>query len=464
MEKNSTFFNFSNDILYKIDKTGLSSGLFTFSIELPFRDLLEIYSLFIDQYNFSIFWQENNNTFIALDKCKSISLDNPERFKIARKFNDQIFKNIINLDSKFKLTCFSKIFYFFSFKDNINNNHSENNVPSLEGVLPKILITCSDGKILIRMNLDINLKSSVKDSLYEFWSIMDKIISQKNFKNNYEYKKISINNFYRSFDENHQSLSKKLSKAIKLINLGLIEKVVLGTRLIFDYNSNLNIIPILKNLKVSHPNSCRYVWKRNQKNLILGASPEKLFSFSQKILKLEAIAGTGKNGQDIDDFLKSEKNLREHNFVINYLISKLKFLNINKFNKSKLTVKRFGNINHLFTLITASVNKICPFKLLEILHPSPAVCGFPKKEALQLIDMFENFDRGNYASPFGWVDVNGNADFRVALRGVNIRERKIELIAGSGLVKGSICEEEIDEIKLKLESLANQIFNINLLN
>ena len=78
---------------------------------------------------------------------------------------------------------------------------------------------------------------------------------------------------------------------------------------------------------------------------------------------------------------------------------------------------------------------------------------------MDYLDSLENFDRGNYASPLGWVDVEGNADFRVALRGATIVKSDIEFIAGSGLVKGSISEKEIDEIKLKLASIANLIFD-----
>ena len=193
--------------------------------------------------------------------------------------------------------------------------------------------------------------------------------------------------------------------------------------------------------------------------MIFGASPEKLFSFKEKVLQLEAIAGTEKIGFDMETLLRSDKNLREHNFVINYLIENLKFLNIRNYKKGEIKVKKFGNIAHLCTLISAEVNKICPFVLLEKLHPSPAVCGFPKEKALDYLDSLENFDRENYASPFGWVDVEGNADFRVALRGARILNGEIEFIAGSGLVKGSICEKEIDEIKLKLASLANLIFD-----
>ena len=465
MEKNLAFLNFLNDILNKIDQTGLSSGLFSFSLELPFRDLIEIYSLFIDKYNFSIFWEENNNdSFIVLDKCKSININDPNRFKIAKNFNENTFRNIINLDSDLQLNSFLKIFYFFSFRDNITKKDEEYKVPMLEAVLPKILITSNGDKVLLRMNIDITVNSSIQDSIYEFWSIRNKIINKNNLQKDYQYNKISINNFYKSFNENHKLLSKNLSKVINLINKGSIEKVVLSSKVILELKYNLNIIAILNKLKLTQSNACRYVWKRNKVNLVFGASPEKLFSYNKKKIKLEAIAGTCENGRDIDNFLKNDKNLREHNFVINYLISNLQFLNINSIKIGKLKVKKFGNINHLFTLITAYVNQICPFKLLDILHPSPAVCGFPKEKALNLIDELEDFERGNYAAPFGWVDIKGNADFRVALRGANISDQKIEFIAGSGIVKGSICEEEINEIKLKLESLAKQIFDLNSVN
>ena len=65
--------NFSDDILNKIEKTRLTKGIISFCIELPFRDLIDIYSIFLDKYNFSILWEETNNiSFLALDKCKSV--------------------------------------------------------------------------------------------------------------------------------------------------------------------------------------------------------------------------------------------------------------------------------------------------------------------------------------------------------------------------------------------------------
>ena len=460
MDDKIALLNFSDDILNKIEKTRLTKGIISFCIELPFRDLIDIYSIFLDKYNFSILWEETNNiSFLALDKCKCVQLKGPNRFQLAKDFNDKTLKNIINLESHYKFSSLTKIFYFFTFRENLNKYQVDNNFSILEGVLPKFLII-NDGKnITIRMNIEIDPRISIRDNINEFWDIREKIISSKSQNYNYGNANLSLDDFYKSFYKNYPLLNKQISAAIKLINDGCIEKLVLGSKLIFQLKKKLNIIQILHKLRLSQANACRYLWKRNKENIIFGASPEKLFSFKEKVLQLEAIAGTEKIGFDMETLLRSDKNLREHNFVINYLIENLKFLNIRNYKKGEIKVKKFGNIAHLCTLISAEVNKICPFVLLEKLHPSPAVCGFPKEKALDYLDSLENFDRGNYASPFGWVDVEGNADFRVALRGARILNGEIEFIAGSGLVKGSICEKEIDEIKLKLASLANLIFD-----
>jgi len=465
MDDKIAFLNFSNDILKKIEKTRLTRGIVSFCIELPLRDLIDIYSIFFEKYKFSIFWEENNNiSFVALDKCKSIKLEGDNRFQVAKNFNDKTLKKIINLESQYKFSSLTKIFYFFTFRENSNKYEFNNDFSILEGVLPKFLIINNGKNIKLRMNIEIDSRISIRDNLHEFWNIREKIIAVKSQNFNYGNANISIENFYKSFDKSYPSLNKKISTAIKLIDDGCIEKLVLGSRLIFQLKNKLNIIQILNKLRLSQANACRYLWKRNKDNMIFGASPEKLFSYEEKVLQLEAVAGTEKIGLDMDIFLKSDKNLREHNFVINYLIENLKLLDIRNYKKGELHVKEFGNIAHLCTLINAEVNKICPFILLKKLHPSPAVCGFPKEKAFEYIDILEDFDRGNYASPFGWVDAEGNSDFRVALRGARIVNNGIEFIAGSGLVKGSICEKEIDEIKLKLASLANLIFDNNLIN
>jgi len=217
------------------------------------------------------------------------------------------------------------------------------------------------------------------------------------------------------------------------------------------------LVEILKRLKKNQANTCRYVWKRNSKDILFGASPEKLFSFTKPNLILESLAGTISTNSNFNNLLESSKDLKEHNYVTQYLIRCLEILEIKNFKKSDIKVNSFGDISHLQTLIFSKVENICPFELLENLHPSPAVCGYPKNEALDWINTLESFPRGNYASPMGWVDSSGNASFIVAIRGARYIEENLEFIAGSGIVSGSVLDKEIDEIRLKLESLVKQI-------
>ncbi|MDC3164085.1 chorismate-binding protein [Prochlorococcus sp. AH-716-F13] len=192
--------------------------------------------------------------------------------------------------------------------------------------------------------------------------------------------------------------------------------------------------------------------------MTFGASPEKLFSFRQPDLVLEAIAGTVSSDLNPDSLMESSKDIKEHNYVLEYLIKSLEVLKINNYTKSSLKVTSFGDISHLQTLVCSKINSICPFDLLRVLHPSPAVCGSPKKEAINWINTLESFSRGNYASPIGWLDSEGNSEFRVAIRGARYIDQNLEFTAGSGLVKGSISKKEIEEIQLKFQSLVKQIF------
>ena len=465
MENNLTFADLLDNISNQIDQKGLSSGLISFCIKLPDLDLLDIYSSLFDKYNFSVFWEENPKaSLIAFDKCKSLEFSGPKKFEIAKKFNDDIFKNLVNLNICSNTNASPKIFYFFSFADNCLNKNTTNLVPSIEAVLPRLLITNKGNNLSLRMNAAINNKVSLRENLDEFWSIRKTIIRQINKKYTPNRSGLKMHDFEKSFNASYKNLKHNISNGIELINDGVLEKVVLSSKLIFNYRGVFNLINILKKLRINQKNTCRYVWHRNSQDITFGASPEKLFTLNENIITLEAIAGTSKSNINKIKLLNSEKNLREHEFVINYLINTLKFLKIKNIYKDKLQVISFGDIAHLCTSVTADIDYLCPFQLLNSLHPSPAVCGYPKDEALNCINIIESFDRGNYASPIGWVDHNGNADFRVALRGGRIIQNQIELIAGSGLVKGSVCEEEIDEIKLKLKSLAKEIFYQDSLN
>ena len=460
MNCNLSFSDFSNSVWKEIDKYSLDDSIISIFIEIPRIDLIDIYGDLLEDYSFSSFREENNQiSYLALGKCESFNYYGTNKFKFAKKFNDKIFKKLIIINLHSKIIFFPKLLYFFSFDDKKIKTASYKSIPSFEAVLPKFLVIQDKKNTFISINIKSYNKKYIKELLQEFWNLRKRILSKKTFYSINKSDKINQESFQALLDQSRYPLSRKVESGIKLINEDILQKIVIGNRVIFKVNKSLNLISILKKLRINHPNSCKYVWKRNSKDITFGASPEKLFSFNKNLLTLEAVAGTAPSGLDTKILLKSQKDLLEHNFVRDYLLESLNYLKINAYNIEKIKVIQFGDVSHLYTEINSEIDSICPFLLLECLHPSPAVCGIPKIEALFWINNIELFDRGNYASPIGWIDSRGNSDFRVAIRGARFINNEIEITAGSGIVKGSIPEIEIEEINLKLLTLAKEIFS-----
>jgi isochorismate synthase EntC len=114
------------------------------------------------------------------------------------------------------------------------------------------------------------------------------------------------------------------------------------------------------------------------------------------------------------------------------------------------------DVHHLYTPITAHRrDDVEILRLVERLHPSPAVGGAPRQDALAFIREHEDWDRGWYASPVGWLDAGGDGEFAVALRSALVDERggSATLFAGCGIVGESVPEDEFVESELKLRAM-----------
>jgi len=464
MKNDLNFTDFLKDVFSNFDKKVENSGLVSICIEIPCIDLFQVYELFINKDQFSSFWEESDGiSYIAFEKCKYVTLDGPKRFAVAKEFNSDNFKNLINLTNESHISSLAKIIYLFSFSENLTNKNLSSDLPSLEAILPKILIIKNDNNCWLRINAHVEGKASLRTLIEEIWAIRNQVINYgseliklSSLKSSFDFP--IIDDFLNSLEISNINLKQIVNRGIKLVEKGILEKIVLANRIKIKLKDKLDLVEILKRFKKKQPNTCRYVWKRNSKDILFGASPEKLFSFSKPNLTLEALAGTISTNSNFEKLLKSTKDLKEHNYVIQYLIKCLEVSKITNFKKSDIKVNSFGDISHLQTLIFSQVENICPFELLKNLHPSPAVCGYPKNAALDWINTLESFPRGNYASPMGWVDSSGNASFLLAIRGARCIEENIEFTAGSGIVSGSVLEKEIDEIKLKFESIVKQIF------
>ena len=117
---------------------------------------------------------------------------------------------------------------------------------------------------------------------------------------------------------------------------------------------------------------------------------------------------------------------------------------------------KHGRLIHLHTPITAQARGHQPLHLADALHPTPAVAGLRRNEAMSWLRTLEPFERGGYAGPIGWIDSSGDCELRVAIRCGNMRGKFIDLTAGAGLVRGSLPDKELEEVGLKLAVLADQ--------
>lgn len=191
---------------------------------------------------------------------------------------------------------------------------------------------------------------------------------------------------------------------------------------------------------------------RHGHTTFFGATPERLFQKRGTTLLTEALAGTRKNGDDAQDaeLTSSAKDHAEHAFVRDAIEETLSALGAKSIEASTPALRRAANLVHLKTTITAELPEtVCAGDLLKAFHPTPAVGGTPRKEAMQFIAQHEP-SRGWYAGPIGWIDAHGDAEFHVALRSCVVTHGVARAYAGAGIVAHSNPLAEARETQLKL--------------
>ena len=117
------------------------------------------------------------------------------------------------------------------------------------------------------------------------------------------------------------------------------------------------------------------------------------------------------------------------------------------------------NVWHLSTRFRGRLREPVPtaLELALALHPTPAVGGAPRAEALALMQQLEGFDRGSYAGPVGWVDAEGNGTWAIALRCALLRADRATLYAGAGIVGESDPDGELDETERKFRAFLDAL-------
>ncbi|MFC5194956.1 chorismate-binding protein [Bizionia hallyeonensis] len=266
--------------------------------------------------------------------------------------------------------------------------------------------------------------------------------------------------------QNHIAL---VEKGIKAIHKGTFEKVVLSRQESITI-SETNPIKIYKRLLETYPTAYVYVWFHPKVGLWLGATPETLLHIENNQFSTMALAGTQVYKNTIDVVWK-DKELEEQQIVTNFIVSNLES-QLDNLKISEVETAKAGNLLHLKTHISGRVNSDTSSlkNIIEILHPTPAVCGMPKEEAKQFILENEAYKRDFYTGFLGELNikksisrnpnrrnVENNAYTRIKtvsnlfvnLRCMQIQNTEALLYIGGGITKDSNPNLEWEETMAK---------------
>jgi menaquinone-specific isochorismate synthase len=236
-----------------------------------------------------------------------------------------------------------------------------------------------------------------------------------------------------------------------------VDKVVLARRSTLTFAAPIQPQSILLALRLENPHSYHFCFQINPTTAFIGTSPERLYYRRDRCFQTEAIAGTRHRGGSIqidrelsDNLRNSPKDLREHRLVVENLQGILTELCDSVKIDRQATILKLNKVQHLYTQCQGILKPdLTDADILPILHPTPAVGGFPRARALKLIQQLEPFERGWYAAPVGWVGYH-EAEFAVAIRSGLVDGDRLLLFAGAGIVRGSQADEEWAEIENKI--------------
>lgn len=260
----------------------------------------------------------------------------------------------------------------------------------------------------------------------------------------------------------------KVQKAVQAIENGYFEKVVLSRKSKLKLQDKFEIYAYFQKLCKAYPHAfvsithlpwLEQVW--------IGATPEILVSQNADgIFKTMALAGTqgafDKEGNEIPtkEALWSQKEIEEQAFVSRFIINCLKKLRVREFEEVGPRTIKAGNILHLntsFKIDTKAINfPQLGTVMIKLLHPTSAVCGFPKESAAAFLKENEGYDREFYSGFLGPVNFKGNSDIFVNLRSMKLEKNYLHIYAGGGITADSKAAKEWQETAIKMKTILLQ--------
>ncbi len=260
---------------------------------------------------------------------------------------------------------------------------------------------------------------------------------------------------------------------LKALQAGSCEKIVLSRTMQLPLPTGFSAGTLFGAACETYPDAFVYLCHTPLTGTWFGSSPELLLSGEKESWQTVALAGTrrikdSESGWDTKKDGKTwpgngdkpgwdAKNIREQRVVTAYLEKQLRIKNLIGSISEPYTV-RAGQLMHIktdFRFQMPEQDRVGD--LLDFLHPTPAVCGYPKTEAYRLILAHEGYDRAYYSGFAGPLNMEGKTDLYVNLRCASVNGENVLLYAGGGLMPDSELKSEWEETEVKLQTMLSLI-------
>ncbi|WP_028399695.1 isochorismate synthase [Ectobacillus panaciterrae] len=401
------------------------------------------------------YWSDTSQRVIlaGVGSAFTIANSSQKRFQDARAVWNKLLRHMIVHRPDYEFGTGPLLFGGFAFDPLKQRTELWNTFSDTVLWLPSFMLTLKDGEAWLTVN-QLVAKDDDAEALHEKLLETEQLLMQ--------YSKRPLAEQAVSFLRQHEIEPEEWMKSIKSVQeemeQGKVQKVVLAREMQLTADAEVDSASVLQALRIGQPDC--YIFSIDYKGLcFLGATPERLIQKENNVFTSMCLAGSigrgktpeedKKNGEEL---LYDEKNLAEHGYVVNMIRGVMDELCEEVSIPYKPGLMKTKHLLHLHTPVKGKGT--CDLlKMVEELHPTPALGGTPRDEALQLIRDHELLDRGFYGAPIGWIDYEGNGEFAVGLRSGLLKGTNVSLFAGCGIVEDSKPESEYEETKMKFKPM-----------
>lgn len=265
-------------------------------------------------------------------------------------------------------------------------------------------------------------------------------------------------------DINKQPFIELVDKSIEEIHQEKFQKVVLSRTKKVTLDDQFSPFRLFQVLNLKYRNAYIHLTHIPDIGTWTGATPETLISIDKKNqFQTVALAATQAYNKQIglEETTWSQKDIEEQAMVSRYIINCFKKIRLREFEEIGPRTYLSGNLVHLMTKYIVDMDQVefpeLGSVMLELLHPTSAVCGMPKQVTQEFIEENEGFDREYFSGFLGPVNIENETNIFVNLRCAKITGGQAQLFAGAGIISNSIPEREWNETEIKMDTILSAI-------